>query len=88
MRCRSMPDGTVHDPVGGYADILARRIRFIGEAETRIAEDRLRILRFLRFNAEYGDGDGRRDGAVGGDSRPRRLARRCRPSASATRCAG
>ncbi len=49
-------EGTVHDPVGGYADILARRIRFIGKAETRIAEDRLRILRFLRFSAEYGDG--------------------------------
>ena len=49
-------DGTVHDPVGGYADILARRIRFIGAAEKRIAEDRLRILRFLRFSAEYGDG--------------------------------
>jgi tRNA nucleotidyltransferase/poly(A) polymerase len=49
-------DGTVHDPVGGYADILARRIRFIGAAETRLAEDRLRILRFLRFSAEYGDG--------------------------------
>ena len=49
-------DGTVHDPVAGYADILARRIRFIGDASRRIAEDRLRILRFLRFSAEYGDG--------------------------------
>jgi poly(A) polymerase len=49
-------DGTVHDPVGGYADVLARRIRFIGAADQRIAEDRLRILRFLRFSAEYGDG--------------------------------
>ncbi len=49
-------DGTVHDAVGGYADILARRIRFIGDADQRIAEDRLRILRFLRFSAEYGDG--------------------------------
>lgn len=48
--------GTVHDPVGGYADILARRIRFIGDADRRIAEDRLRILRFLRFSAEYGEG--------------------------------
>ena len=49
-------DGTVHDPVSGYADILARRIRFIGDADRRIAEDRLRILRFLRFSAEYGEG--------------------------------
>ena len=49
-------EGRVHDPVGGYADILARRIRFIGEADQRIAEDRLRVLRLLRFSAEYGDG--------------------------------
>ena len=49
-------DGMVHDPLGGYDDIVARRIRFIGAAEQRIAEDRLRILRFFRFNAEYGRG--------------------------------
>ena len=49
-------DGRVHDPVGGYADILARRIRFIGDADARIAEDRLRVLRFLRFTAQYGEG--------------------------------
>ncbi len=48
-------DGKVHDPVEGYADILGRRIRFIGDAGRRIAEDRLRILRFLRFSAEYGE---------------------------------
>ncbi|MCB1501337.1 MAG: CCA tRNA nucleotidyltransferase [Bauldia sp.] len=49
-------DGTVHDPLGGFADIVARRIRFIGDPDRRIAEDRLRILRFFRFNAEFGDG--------------------------------
>ena len=49
-------DGTVHDPVDGCADIVARRVRFIGEADQRIAEDRLRILRFFRFSAEYGGG--------------------------------
>lgn len=48
--------GKVHDPVGGYPDILARRVRFIGEAGQRIAEDRLRILRFFRFSAEHGGG--------------------------------
>src|SRR5262249_36683791 len=36
-------DGTIHDYVGGLADIEARRVRFIGEAATRIAEDYLRI---------------------------------------------
>ena len=53
--------GTIHDPVGGYPDILAGRIRFIGDAATRIAEDRLRILRLFRFHAEYGKGDLDRD---------------------------
>ncbi len=48
-------DGTVHDPLGGYADLVARRIRFIGDARERIREDFLRTLRFFRFLAEYGD---------------------------------
>jgi len=48
--------GTVYDPLGGYPDIVARRIRFIGDGGQRIAEDRLRILRFFRFNAEFGAG--------------------------------
>src|SRR6266545_1938186 len=49
-------DGTVHDYVGGLADIEARRVRFIGDAARRIAEDYLRILRFFRFHAAYGEG--------------------------------
>lgn len=49
-------DGTVHDPLGGHDDVVAGRIRFIGEPERRIAEDRLRILRFFRFHAQYGRG--------------------------------
>ncbi|HWM81790.1 MAG TPA: CCA tRNA nucleotidyltransferase [Pseudolabrys sp.] len=49
-------DGAVHDPVGGLADIAARRVRFIGEPAQRIAEDYLRILRFFRFHAAYGRG--------------------------------
>jgi poly(A) polymerase len=48
--------GVVHDPVGGFPDVLARRVRFIGEPDKRIAEDRLRILRFFRFHAEVGEG--------------------------------
>jgi tRNA nucleotidyltransferase/poly(A) polymerase len=50
-------DGKVYDPVGGYEDVIAGRIRFIGDPDRRIAEDRLRILRFFRFHAEYGKGD-------------------------------
>ncbi|MEZ5813096.1 MAG: CCA tRNA nucleotidyltransferase [Rhizobiaceae bacterium] len=49
-------DGTVIDLVGGVADIESRTLRFIGDAETRIREDYLRILRFFRFFAWYGDG--------------------------------
>jgi poly(A) polymerase len=49
-------DGIVHDYVGGLADIEARRVRFIGDAAARIAEDYLRILRFFRFHAAYGEG--------------------------------
>ncbi|KQZ14279.1 poly(A) polymerase [Mesorhizobium sp. Root554] len=49
-------DGTVVDLVGGIADLETRRLRFIGDAETRIREDYLRILRFFRFFAWFGDG--------------------------------
>jgi poly(A) polymerase len=48
-------EGTVHDPLGGYPDLKARRVRFIGDARERIREDYLRILRFFRFLAEYGN---------------------------------
>ncbi len=48
-------DGTVHDPLGGIGDLFARRVVFVGDAETRIREDVLRILRFFRFHAWYGD---------------------------------
>jgi len=49
--------GIVHDHVGGLADIAARRVRFIGDPERRIAEDYLRILRFFRIHAAYGEGE-------------------------------
>src|ERR1700678_554592 len=42
-------DGVVHDHVGGLDDIVARRVRFIGDPKARIAEDFLRILRFFRI---------------------------------------
>lgn len=48
-------DGTVIDPLGGLPDLLARRVRFVGDADARIREDYLRILRFFRFFAIYGD---------------------------------
>jgi tRNA nucleotidyltransferase/poly(A) polymerase len=48
--------GEVFDPVCGMDDVLGRRVRFVGEPAARIAEDYLRILRFFRFFAQYGEG--------------------------------
>ena len=47
-------DGKVYDPLGGMPDVLSKTVRFIDDAETRIREDYLRILRFFRFFAWYG----------------------------------
>ena len=52
------PDGTIDDPVGGLADLRARRIRFVGDPAKRIAEDVLRLLRYYRFEARFGTGGG------------------------------
>jgi poly(A) polymerase len=48
--------GEIFDYFGGLDDLLARRVRFIGDPEARIAEDHLRILRFFRFHARFGAG--------------------------------
>ncbi len=51
----SSPDGEVFDPCGqGLVDIDNLRLRFVGDADLRIKEDYLRILRFFRFLAWYG----------------------------------
>jgi len=49
-------DGEVTDFFGGVDDAKAGRVRFVGDAEKRIQEDVLRILRFFRFHAHYGQG--------------------------------
>ncbi|MEY3309168.1 MAG: hypothetical protein RLZZ413_3206 [Pseudomonadota bacterium] len=51
------PDGEVIDPLNGLPDLRMRRLRFVGDAVARITEDYLRILRFFRFHAWYGDPD-------------------------------
>lgn len=56
------PDGKLHDYTGGLRDIADKRIRFIGDAATRIREDYLRVLRFFRFNASHGEGAFDHDG--------------------------
>jgi len=54
--------GRVYDYFDGMKDLKAGRVRFVGAADRRVAEDYLRILRFFRFSAWYGageiDGDG------------------------------
>lgn len=47
--------GVISDPLNGLPDLVARRVRFIEDADRRIKEDYLRILRFFRFHAWYGD---------------------------------
>ncbi|MEG3150131.1 CCA tRNA nucleotidyltransferase [Sphingomonas sp. ZT3P38] len=47
--------GEIFDYFGGLDDLAARRVRFIGDPLKRIAEDHLRILRFFRFHARFGD---------------------------------
>lgn len=47
--------GEVFDWFDGLADLQARHVRFIGDPYRRIAEDHLRILRFFRFHARFGD---------------------------------
>ena len=54
--------GTVYDPISGYPDLQAGRVRFIGDAAERIREDFLRILRFFRFFATYGTDQPDQDG--------------------------
>ncbi len=50
-------DGEVHDHFGGREDLAAGRVRFVGVAGERLAEDYLRALRFFRFWARYGRGE-------------------------------
>ena len=56
------PGGVLHDYFGGAADLRSRRVRFVGHAAARVAEDYLRILRFFDIYARYG-------GVAGGQAR-------------------
>lgn len=50
-------DGEIFDYATGVEDLIAGRVRFMGDARTRIAEDYLRVLRLFRFHAWYGKGE-------------------------------
>ena len=56
------PEGDLYDPWDGIRDLEAGRVRFVGDAERRIEEDHLRLLRFFRFHAWYGKGAPDKDG--------------------------
>ena len=56
MSATPAPDNMLYDYFGGQADLTAGRVRFVGDPATRIAEDHLRLLRFFRFFAWYGQG--------------------------------
>ena len=78
--------GVVHDHVGGLDDITARRVRFIGDPDARIAEDYLRILRFFRIHAAYGAGEPDRAGylaCIGGRAGLGDAVRRARADGNA-----
>lgn len=73
-------EGVLLDPMDGVADIAHRRVRFVGDPDSRIAEDTLRVLRFYRFSAQYAEGRiapdghqacGRHAGELGNLSRER-----------------
>ena len=53
--------GQVFDPLNGQADLVARRLRFVGKAADRVQEDALRMLRYCRFSITYSDGHHDRD---------------------------
>ena len=51
------PDGEIFDYATGVEDLAAGKVRFVGDARIRIAEDYLRVLRLFRFQAWYGRGE-------------------------------
>ena len=50
----NIADFSVWDYCGGFEDVQARRLRLIGDPETRYREDPVRMLRAARFEAKLG----------------------------------
>jgi poly(A) polymerase len=57
-------DGELFDPINGIEDCMNGAVRFIGDANRRIAEDKLRVYRFFRFTASHGHEQFDEDGLV------------------------
>ena len=60
------PDGRLSDPFDGQADLASGRVRFVGKAEERIAEDYLRLLRFFSILRSLWPGKARSAGGSSG----------------------
>jgi poly(A) polymerase len=57
-------EGELFDPINGIEDCMNGAVRFIGDANRRIAEDKLRVYRFFRFSASHGNEQFDEDGLV------------------------
>ena len=57
-------EGELFDPINGAEDCMNGIVRFIGDANRRIAEDKLRVYRFFRFTASHGDEQFDEDGLI------------------------
>lgn len=58
------PLGELFDPMDGLPDLETGHVRFIGRADDRIAEDRLRVLRYFRFVARFDDANPEKDALI------------------------
>lgn len=68
-------EGRITDFFGGVEDLRAGRVRFVGRARQRIEEDYLRLLRFFRFHAHYGQGEPDAEGLAAASELAPELAR-------------
>lgn len=54
INAMSMDDtGQLFDYFGGYTDLMAGRVLFVGDAQQRIDEDALRLIRWVRFQGRF-----------------------------------
>tara|TARA_B110000211_G_scaffold234069_1_gene302292 strand:- start:1863 stop:3125 length:1263 start_codon:yes stop_codon:yes gene_type:complete len=53
-------NGKIYDPQSGVLDLKNNNVKFIGNPETRIQEDYLRIIRLLRFAIQYNSSNDQR----------------------------
>ena len=87
-RCISTPKAPCTTRSAGWQDLAAHRVRFVGEPAQRIAEDVLRVLRYYRFEARFGHGEGDEAARAACRDAVRSCCRPCRPSGLRRKCCG